>query len=275
MRRLSLAHLTAIDLAPPAFIEAAAEAGFDAVGLRLMRVTPDSPGYPLMENAAAMRATRQALTSCGITVSDIEFIRLTPEFALEPLLPMLDAGAELGARNLICAPYDPDLTRLAETLGALAEATRARGMMTALEFFPWTNVAGLQVAWEVVQAAGPHAGLLVDTLHFDRSGSSLELLAQIPPERLPFAHLCDAPVHPPYTDEQLLETARGERLIPGGGDIDLAAILAALPDDIPLGLEIPVICEPSALTRAKRLRALHRATLALLDSLPHQGAKAP
>ena len=32
MTRLTLAHLTAIDLAPPALIHAAADAGFDGVG---------------------------------------------------------------------------------------------------------------------------------------------------------------------------------------------------------------------------------------------------
>lgn len=43
-RRPGVSHRTAIDLAPPAFVEAAARAGFDGVGLRLLRVTETSPG---------------------------------------------------------------------------------------------------------------------------------------------------------------------------------------------------------------------------------------
>ena len=62
-RLLSLAHLTAIDLPPPDLIRAAAEAGFDAVGLRLIRVNEVSPGYPLMDDPAAMRETRAAGSS--------------------------------------------------------------------------------------------------------------------------------------------------------------------------------------------------------------------
>ena len=96
-RSLSVAHLTAIDLTPPQLIEAAAETGFDAVGLRLLQVTPDSPGYPLMRDRAMMRATRAALRDTGLRVADIEFIKITPEFDLDALLPLLDAGAALGA----------------------------------------------------------------------------------------------------------------------------------------------------------------------------------
>ena len=40
-RQVSVAHLTAIDLSPPDLIEAAATAGFDGVGLRLIRVTEE------------------------------------------------------------------------------------------------------------------------------------------------------------------------------------------------------------------------------------------
>ncbi|EPX75821.1 sugar phosphate isomerase/epimerase family protein [Salipiger mucosus] len=239
-RTLSVAHLTAIDLAPPAFIEAAAEAGFDAVGLRLLRVTEDSPGYPLMEDPAAMRATRAALRTFGLYVSDVEFVRLTPETEIAPLLPLLDAGAELGARHVITAPYDPDPARLADTLGALHEAAAARGLGAVLEFFTWTPVPDLATCRSVVEQAGPDVGMLVDSLHFDRSGSTLAQLAEVPPHRLPFAHLCDARVHPPYTTEQLLETARAERLPPGEGEIDLAGVLEALPPDTPLGLEVPM-----------------------------------
>ena len=55
-RSLSLAHLTAIDLPPPELVRVAARVGFDAVGLRLIRVTDTSPGYPLMDDPVMMRA---------------------------------------------------------------------------------------------------------------------------------------------------------------------------------------------------------------------------
>lgn len=269
-RTLSVAHLTAIDTPPPALIEAAAQAGFDAVGLRLLRVTEDSPGYPLMTDKPAMRATLAALKNTGIAVADIEFIKITPEIDVDALMPMLDAGAELGARHVITAPYDPDLDRLADRLGDLSMAAQARGMTAVLEFFPWTVVPDLSACWDVVQAAGDSIGLLVDALHFDRSRSSLDLLRDIPASRLPFAHLCDAPVHPPYSTEDLLATARAERRAPGAGEIDLGALLAALPAEIPLGLEIPQIV-PEGDDLTARLKTLRAAALDLLSrvSNPH------
>ncbi|MFD1342294.1 sugar phosphate isomerase/epimerase family protein [Litorisediminicola beolgyonensis] len=239
-RRLSLAHLTAINLPPPALIEAAARAGFDAVGLRLIRVTDTSPGYPLMDDRAALRATKAALGSTGIAVSDIEFVKITPEIDLAALEGFLDAGAELGAREVISAPYDPDLPRLADRLGQLSEMASERDLGLSLEFFPWTVVPDLTTALRIATEAGPGLGILVDALHFDRSGSALEELRALPRDRLRMAHLCDAPVHAAYSTEMLLDAARAERLPPGDGQIDLPAFLAALPDDLPLGLEVPM-----------------------------------
>ncbi|MBD8891011.1 sugar phosphate isomerase/epimerase family protein [Roseibium litorale] len=239
-RPLSAAHLSAIDLDPPAFLEAAADAGFDAVGLRLIRVTETTPGYPLMHDPDAMRQTKAAMASTGLRVADIEFVKITPETCIDALLPFLDAGAELGAAQVITAPYDPDLNRLANTLGRLSEQAHLRGLGTVLEFFPWTCVPNLAACWKVVSQAGPHTGLLVDSLHFNRSGSQLDMLRSLPRDRLPFAHLCDAPCQPGYTEEELLETARAERLAPGDGDIDLKAFLAALAQDLPLGIEVPM-----------------------------------
>ncbi|GAB4269349.1 MAG: sugar phosphate isomerase/epimerase [Pararhodobacter sp.] len=237
-RLLTAAHLTALDLPPPQFIEAAAGAGFDGVGLRLIQVTPTTPGYALDRDPALMRATRAALSATGIFVHDIEFVKLTPGIDLAALDGFLDAGAELGARQVITAPYDPDLNRLSDTLAAFASRARKRGLGTVLEFFPWTVVADLAAALRVTDGTG--AGVLVDTLHFDRSGSSLDELRAVTPTRLPFAHLCDAMVHPPYSESDLLLAARAERLPPGDGQIDLRAILGALPADLPLGLEVPM-----------------------------------
>lgn len=239
-RLLSLAHLTAIDLPPPALIHTAATAGFDAVGLRLLRVTPTSPGYPLMDDPALLRATQDALRVTGLRVHDIEFVRLEPDTDPTDLCAFLDTGAALGASEVICAPYDPDLTRLADRLGALADLAAARGLGVSLEFFPWTVVPSLEAALRVVDQAGPTAGILVDSLHFNRSTSRRETLTALPPHRLRLAHLCDAPVAPPYTQDALLHTARADRLPPGQGEIDLLDFLRALPADLPLGLEVPM-----------------------------------
>jgi sugar phosphate isomerase/epimerase len=196
-----------------------------------------------MDDPVLMRATLAALQDTGLRVHDIEFVRITPDLDPATLAPLLDTGAALGARHLICAPYDPDLPRLSARVALITEMAKERGLGTVLEFFPWTPVPDLAAALRATEGTG--ARVLVDALHFDRSGSPLDLLRATDPARLPFAHLCDAPVHPPYTTEDLLHAARAERLPPGEGQIDLAGWLAALPDDCPLAVEIPM----TALTR--------------------------
>ncbi|MCF8516905.1 MAG: sugar phosphate isomerase/epimerase [Rhodobacteraceae bacterium] len=241
MTPISLAHLTVLNLAPPQMIRLAAEVGYDRVGLRLIRVTDTTPGYPLHQVPSALRATRAALDDTGITVNDIEFVRLTPDFKAETLLPFLEAGETLGARQVICAPYDPDLSRMSNNLATLHALARPFGLSCVLEFFPWTNVPDLASARVAVERTGADdLGILIDTLHFNRSGSLLDDLTALPPQRLPFLHLCDADVHPRYSTEDLLHAGRAERLPPGEGQIDLTSILARFPEILPIALEVPM-----------------------------------
>lgn len=247
IRALSLAHLTVLDLPPPRMIESAARIGYTSVGLRLIAINDTTPGYPLMHDPAMLRATKAALAATGLTVNDIEFVRLTPEFDPAALEPFLAAGAELGARHLIAAPYDPDLARLSDRLAGLTDLASGIGIRPVLEFFPWTVIPDLASARRIVQATGrPEAGILLDMLHFDRSGSRLAEIDATPAGRLPFIHLCDAPVQPTYTTEELLHTARSERRPPGEGAINLGAILDRLPKDIPMSLEVPMSARQKA-----------------------------
>jgi sugar phosphate isomerase/epimerase len=243
----SLAHLTVQALSPPEVVAVASRAGYRYVGLRLVGAMPQGAAYPLMKDKAMMRETTARLVATGVGVLDIEFFRLAPETDVASFLPALEAGAELGARHVIAAAYDPDRSRLIERFAALCDLAAPRGLRVVLEFFPWTDAPNLSEAAAVVEAAGrANAGVLVDTLHFARSGSTLEQLAALPASRLPFMHLCDAPAEKPDTIDGLIFTARVERLLPGDGGIDIAAIMRRMPPDIPVALEIPM----AALTRA-------------------------
>src|SRR5262249_45697558 len=97
-------------------------------------------------------------------------------------------------------------------------------------------------------------GILVDTLHFDRSGSKVEQLDALPAPRLPYIQVSDAPVQPSYTTEELLHAGRAERLPPGEGGIDIAEILRHMPRGIAIALEIPM----TAMTAAQGTEAVAR-----------------
>ena len=243
----SLAHLTVLGLAPPDVVRVAARAGYDTVGLRLIAVTDATPGYPLMNDAAMMRATQAAMAETGVGVLDIEFVKIEPRIDVAALEPFLAVGAALGARHVITAPYDPEFGRLADRLAAIADLAARYRLRVVLEFFPWTVVPDLGAAKAIVEATGrDDIGILVDTLHFDRSRSTLEQLAGVPAARLPFVHVCDAPTQAHYTTEELLHAGRAERLPPGEGAIDIKAILAHMPRGIPIALEVPMTAKTAA-----------------------------
>jgi sugar phosphate isomerase/epimerase len=245
--RFSLAHLTVIRLSPPQVIETAARTGYDTVGFRLIGGTEITPAYPLMDDKPLMRATKAAIAATGVGVLDIEFVRITPETDVASLESFMAAGAELGARYVITSAFDPDLSRFTDRLATVSDLASQYGLRAVLEFFPWTVVPDLGAAVRIVEAAErPQLGILVDTLHFNRSASAFHELDQISPSRLPFVHVADAPVQASYTTEDLLHAGRVERLPPGEGDIDIKRILSHMPQDIPVALEVPMTAVAAA-----------------------------
>ena len=236
----SLAHLTALSLSPPELVDAAAAAGYRYVGLRMTKVTAEEPHYPLTYDPALMRATKTHLAATGIEVLDIELARFTSGDSPRDYLRFLEAGAELGARHVITQLPDSDFSRKTDRFAELCQLALPLGLTVDLEFPSWTETPNLTEATRVLRAADqPNAGLLIDLLHFARSGSSVEDLRELPPEWFHYVHVCDAPGEIPTTTAGLIHTARFERLFPGEGDIDMLGILAALPAGIPYALEIP------------------------------------
>ncbi|WP_327589621.1 TIM barrel protein [Nonomuraea sp. NBC_00507] len=236
----SLAHLTALSLSPPELVSAAADAGYRYVGLRMTRVTPYEPHHPLATDPALMRATKVRLAATGIEVLDIELARIAPDDDPADFLRFLEAGAVLGARHVITQLPDPDFARKADRFARLCEMARPFGLTIDLEFPSWTQTPNLTEAVRVLRDADrPNAGILVDLIHFARSGSSVAELRDLPREWFRFAHVCDAPAEAPATQEEIIYAARFERLFPGEGGIDVHGVLGALPPGIPYALEIP------------------------------------
>ncbi|WP_109209554.1 MULTISPECIES: TIM barrel protein [Microbacterium] len=236
----SLAHLTALSLSPPELVDAAAAAGYRYVGLRMTKVTAQEPHYPLSYDPALMRATKTHLAATGVEVLDIELARMTSGDSPRDYLRFLEAGAELGARHVITQLPDADFARKTDRFAELCRLAQPLGLTIDLEFPSWTETGDLAEATRVLRAADqPNAGLLIDLLHFARSGSSIEELRELPQEWFHYAHVCDAPAEIPSTTAELIHTARFERLFPGEGGIDMLSILGALPGGIPYALEIP------------------------------------
>ncbi|WP_321870057.1 sugar phosphate isomerase/epimerase family protein [Burkholderia ubonensis] len=262
---LALAHLTALDVPPPELVTLASAAGYAAVGLRLYPAFAGSRFYSLPAGSAAIREVRQRLDDTGVTINDIEFIGIGAEFDVAALDPLLDTGAELGARCLSVCGDDPDRARLTANFARLCERAAPLGLRVELEFMAWRAVARFGDAFEVVSAARQaNGGVLIDALHVWRTGGSERDIGTAPPSMIRTAQLCDAAAERPATPEALLEEARAGRLAPGRGALPLAALLAALPDDTALSLEVPT---GGQVPIERHVRDVFDATQALIGSL--------
>jgi sugar phosphate isomerase/epimerase len=267
-RDYALAQLTALPLPPPALIALAARTGYRYVGLRLTEVTPGGDHWPLHADRALMRETQAAMADMGVGVLDVELLRLSPGVDVPAFEPVIAAAAELGARHLLTQGADPDRARTIDAFARLCDLAAGYGLTCDVEFPNWIEVGSLAAAAELVRGAGRrNGGVLVDTLHLHRSGGTPADIAALPPSWFRYVQLCDAPAAIPDTLEGLLHTAREARLAPGEGELDLAGVLAALPPDIPLSLEVPNAAQVAALGWEGHALAVREATDRLLAPL--------
>jgi len=235
----SLAHLMVLQCTPPEMVEIAAKTGYNYVSIRMTAVTAGEQIYPLMDDRKMMTETKARMADTGVQILDIELARMDPATEPETYLSFLEAGGELGARSVIGQIPDPDRERATERFARLCDLAEPFGLTIDLEFPSWTETPDLKAAASVLEAVDrPNAGILVDTLHFDRSRSSLEDLKNLPREWFHFVHLCDAAKEIPTTTEGLIHTARADRHFPGEGGLNLREILDCMPV-VPYSLEIP------------------------------------
>ncbi|MFZ2102446.1 MAG: TIM barrel protein, partial [Oricola sp.] len=188
---------------------------------------------------------------------------------VEAWLPMLETAGRLKARTIIAAGLDPDEARMTETFAALCETAAPFGLSINLEFTPWAPLNNAAAATRVVVAANqPNGEVLIDTIHVARSATTLDDLRAIPVERMSYFQICDCPADPVETLEDLLYTAREERLLPGEGGADLAGIIGALPGDLLVSVEIPShrrIAEMGRAAWAKTCLDASRAAMEMFD----------
>lgn len=265
--QFSLAHLSVLTTSPTEMVEIAAKTGYDFVSFRLTAVTATEHVFALQNDRALMNETKARLAATGVKVLDIELARMPAEIEPETYGPVLEAAAELGARHILAQLPDPDRERATDRFARLCDLALPYKLTVDLEYPSWTETPNLAAAAAVVRAVNrPNAGVLVDTLHFDRARDSLDELRKLPREWLHFAQVCDAPAEIPTTVEGLIHTARSERNFLGEGGIDVRSILEAMPE-MPYSLEIPTDTLALSVGAEERARRSIRAAEAYLDGL--------
>ncbi|MDR5827150.1 TIM barrel protein [Caballeronia sp. LP006] len=248
MKPLSLAHLTVLDVGPPDLIELAASAGFRAISIRLCSPVHGGIEYPLLARSSELRSTKRLLHELDVKVTDIEVITLAANTSIGDYESTFEAGAELGAHRACVNIDDTDRARVIDRFSALCDLAAPFGLSLDVEFMLWRPVARLADAVNIVRSSGkPNAFVLIDALHLIRSGGTVEEVAALDPQIIGSVQLCDAPMASPA---DIVAEARGDRLLPGEGELPLRALLAVLPDNLPLAVEVPLKRETNPLKRA-------------------------
>jgi len=129
----------------------------------------------------------------------------------------------------------------AEAFAGLCDRAGEHGLLVHLEFLPWSRIADLTTAWEVVRRAErPNGGVALDSWHWFRSGtpSDVATVRTIPGNKVLAIQLDDAPAE---LEPNLMSATLHERLLPGDGAIDLTTLLGALREigsTAPIGVEV-------------------------------------
>ena len=253
MDALGIECLSMFGLHPALHIRLAGELGCGHVSLSLHGAANRLPQYfvhSIRDDAALRREIITALAASGVQVSLIEGFALGPETSARDLAGSLDIAAELGARAICAISLDRDVARRHAEFACLAEMAAQRGLLTTTEVGAGT-LRNLDRAVEAVRQVGrSDFTLLLDTMHFFRSGAGLADLAALDPGQIGHIQLCDVPM--PAVLDQYMEDALIERRCPGEGDLPLARFLSLVPAGVPIGLEVPIRSEAEVGTGPKQ-----------------------
>ncbi|MCU1647716.1 MAG: xylose isomerase [Nocardia sp.] len=270
MDRLSIEALSVFGLPPVEFVDLAADLGCRNITIFLQNFASVPLGYPpfsLKDDVALRKDMLAAMEHRGVTISLGDGFLVLPGADMRSFRGDFDILAELGVPRINVVSLDPDRHRSFDQFAALAELAAERSIETVIEAVPGLTVGDLPTALDAVKhVARPDFRLLIDTMHLVRSGSGAADLAAIDPHHIGYAQINDTTLQPRTVN--YAEEAMYERMVPGEGELPLRDILAALPSDIVIGLEVPRRSLALAgVHPAERLRPCIAAVRALLTAV--------
>jgi sugar phosphate isomerase/epimerase len=206
---------------------AAAAAGFTGVSLFWQEVAARR------QREGGLAGCRRELLEAGIGAPVMEYIPLPtreelPGFAAH-VADVASASADLGCAivQAVALGLGTPFEVLVEGLRELAQACANARLKCVVEFVPFiTSLPNLRSAVELVHAVDQSdVGLLIDSMHFLRSGAPWDELNALDVEVM-VAQVNDAPLRRP-NDDYGLECMTMRRL-PGDGAFDLTRFIRTL-----------------------------------------------
>ena len=276
MTRLGIELLTVLGMPPVEHVRLAAELGCAHIstgltGLPMRHLgVPDwimFPDWSLASDASLRREMKAAMREHGIRIALGEGFGIRSGRDVGDLAAGLDLMAELGAERINAVSMEPDLSRTHDQLASLCDMAIERDMLFTIEFAPPNTINSLEGALAAIDHIGRgKCRLLVDAMHFFRSGATVPDLAALGPDLIGYAQLCDAPLV--SAGGTYMEEAMFGRMVPGTGELPLRDFVAALPAHVDIGLEVPMLTEVLAegTPRGPAARAVAGAQAILKDA---------
>jgi sugar phosphate isomerase/epimerase len=257
MDRLGIEFISAMGMPPDDMVRLASKLEVSSVSISPQPITDNPhrfPAWDLTAEPALVRGVKAALAQCGVRIGQAEGFLIMPGMEATASEPWFDIAAELGAPAINACALEPDRQRSLDQFATLAAMAGARGMTAMVEFMPMmVDPANLAQALKFVGDSGADNGrVMLDSMHFYRSGSQTAELAASDLPRIGYIQLCDVPMpqkggeSPEEMMQAYGEEARHNRLCPGDGDLPLGEFLAALPRELTVGLELPMLAKAEA-----------------------------
>jgi sugar phosphate isomerase/epimerase len=245
--RLGIEQLTVLAMPPVEYVGLAHELGCVSIstGITGMPLTMFGiedyqpwPAWSLRDDPALRRETIAAMRDTGVRIGLAEGFRAASGAEVADYAADLDIFAELGALRLNAICMEDDMAMATDQLGKLADMAIARGMAFTIEFFPGDGLNSFERALAVAGGIGrDKAKVLLDSMHFFRTGATLDALHGAGVDAIGYVQLADSPAGPPH--ESYFIDSLFARQVPGEGELPLAELIAALPADMPISVEVP------------------------------------
>ncbi len=144
---------------------------------------------------------------------------------------VLRYAEEVGARSLsVLAPFHGSPApreEVLDALGAFADRAAAIDLRLHIEVIPTSMAPDLASGLDMVKGVGrDNVGLVLDTFHLGRSGTTAEELSEVPADRIFHVQLCDAPREPRVPD--YFEEAVTIRDFAGDGELGVLEMARCL-----------------------------------------------
>jgi sugar phosphate isomerase/epimerase len=197
-----------------------ARSGSPGVGLDAYTIAEHVRVGGTLDGVAAMLRAR------GLVCTDVGALLLAEDDTLEAARALADLAAATRAGVCIAAVSSPKpRAQVVDDLGRCTEMLAEGGTRLALEFTSYGGLLGLEDSIDLCETVGRGCGVLVDSLHFFRTGAPWDTLRSLAADRIALVHIDDVPER--ATTDVVLESRFG-RVPPGSGVLPLGEFRAAL-----------------------------------------------